>query len=173
MEIGEFLIRFLGSFLFAIAILYAVFFYLKRNPAAMQFVKKGPKDPNVLSVETMMALEPRKNLYIVKAGHERILISTSPEGTQFLSKLEPVMETASAQQGLETEQGETGEKGNQKELSISSLESSTQVQNMTFTPAVKTLFAIWDGLKRALTHLTHFIRQKLEKASEGPELKSS
>jgi flagellar biogenesis protein FliO len=164
MEIGEFLIRFLGSFLFAIAILYAIFFYLKRNPAAMQLVKKGPKDPSVLSVETMMVLEPRKNLYIVKAGHERILISTSAEGTQFLSKLEPAMETASAQQGLETRHIDS----NQTNLSTTSLEASSQVQHMTFTPAVKALFALWDGLRNVLKN----VREKLGKPSERPELKS-
>jgi flagellar biogenesis protein FliO len=158
MEIGEFLIRFLGSFLFAIAILYAIFFYLKRNPAAMQLVKKGPKDPSVLSVETMMVLEPRKNLYIVKAGHERILISTSAEGTQFLSKLEPAMETA-----LES---------NQTNSSTTPLEASSQVQHMTFTPAVKALFALWDGLKELVQKAMHHVRQKLYKPSERPELKS-
>ena len=163
MEIGEFLIRFLGSFLFAIAILYAIFFYLKRNPAAMQLVKKGPKDPTILSVETMMALEPRKNLYIVKAGHERILISTSPEGTQFLSKLEPVMVADSAQQSLDS---------NQTNLSTTSLEASSQVQHMTFTPAVKALFSIWDGLRNVLKNVIHQLREKLGKPSERPELKS-
>ena len=141
MEIGELLIRFIGSFLFAIAILYAIFFYLKRNPAAMQLVKKGPKDPTLLSVETMMALEPRKNLYIVKAGHERILLSTSPEGTQFLSKLEPPLESLD----------ERNVQANSESIPTL-LETSSQVQPMTFTPAVKALFALWDGLK-------HFVKQ--------------
>jgi flagellar biogenesis protein FliO len=41
-----------------------------------------------LSVESCLNLEPRKNLYIVKAGEERFLLSTDTEGSHFLTKLE-------------------------------------------------------------------------------------
>ncbi|EKE03703.1 MAG: hypothetical protein ACD_20C00162G0005 [uncultured bacterium] len=49
-----------------------------------------------LSVETSLSLEPRKNLYIVKAGSERFLISTDAQSSNFLAKLDadnmPVIE---------------------------------------------------------------------------------
>ena len=43
---------------------------------------------NFLTVESYLNLEPRKNLYVVKAGKERFLISTDTEGSRFLTKLE-------------------------------------------------------------------------------------
>lgn len=41
-----------------------------------------------LAIENRLSLEPRKNLYIIKAGEERFLISTDSEGSRFLTKLE-------------------------------------------------------------------------------------
>jgi|GEM_PF-1067364 len=41
-----------------------------------------------LTIENRLSLEPRKNLYIIKAGEERFLISTDIEGSRFLTKLE-------------------------------------------------------------------------------------
>jgi len=41
-----------------------------------------------LAIENKLSLEPRKNLYIIKAGEERFLISTDIEGSRFLTKLE-------------------------------------------------------------------------------------
>ncbi|OGI21695.1 MAG: hypothetical protein A2287_02300 [Candidatus Melainabacteria bacterium RIFOXYA12_FULL_32_12] len=47
----------------------------------------SPKN-KFLSVETCLNLEPRKNLYVVKAGTERFLVSTDTEGSHFLTKLD-------------------------------------------------------------------------------------
>lgn len=41
-----------------------------------------------LSIETSLSLEPRKSLYIVKAGSERFLISTDAQSSNFLAKLD-------------------------------------------------------------------------------------
>jgi flagellar biogenesis protein FliO len=61
-----------------------------------------------LSIESSLNLEPRKNLYVIKAGTERILVSTDAEKTQFLTKLEAgnipqveTKETANQQQGVD------------------------------------------------------------------------
>ena len=43
---------------------------------------------NFLEVETALALEARKMLYVLRAGEEKILIATDAEKTTFLTKLE-------------------------------------------------------------------------------------
>lgn len=43
---------------------------------------------NFLSVESFLALEPRKNIYVLKAGSERFLISTDSNGSHMLTKLD-------------------------------------------------------------------------------------
>ena len=43
---------------------------------------------NFLKVESSLNLEPRKNLYVVRAGNERFLVSTGVEGCQFMTKIE-------------------------------------------------------------------------------------
>lgn len=40
-----------------------------------------------LKIESSLNLEPRKNLYVVRAGSERFLISTGLEGCQFMAKI--------------------------------------------------------------------------------------
>lgn len=113
MDMGELIIRFVGSFLFAIAVLYGAYFYLRKNPTALHFGKKGVPLKENLQVESVLPLEARKNLYVIKSGSERFLIATSLEGTQFLSKLEPLAQTSTVPQEtparpLETEQSEAG-----------------------------------------------------------------
>lgn len=44
---------------------------------------------NFLSIESHLPLEPRKNLYVIKAGTERFLVSTDIEGSKLLTKLDP------------------------------------------------------------------------------------
>lgn len=48
----------------------------------------GKKPTRFLSIESSLNLEPRKNLYVVKAGYERFLISSGIEGCQFMAKIE-------------------------------------------------------------------------------------
>lgn len=43
---------------------------------------------NFLKIESSLSLEPRKNLYIVRAGNERFLVSSGVEGCQFMTKIE-------------------------------------------------------------------------------------
>lgn len=47
----------------------------------------GCKD-QFLSIESRLGLEPRKSLYVIKAGTERFLVSTDGERTNLLTKLE-------------------------------------------------------------------------------------
>lgn len=48
----------------------------------------GKRINSFLKVESRLNLEPRKNLYVVKAGKERFLVSTGAEGCQFMTKIE-------------------------------------------------------------------------------------
>lgn len=41
-----------------------------------------------LSIEGCLNIEPRKNIYLIKAGNEKFLISTDTTGSHFLTKLE-------------------------------------------------------------------------------------
>lgn len=41
-----------------------------------------------LDIESFMSLEPRKNIYVIRAGEERFLISTDAETTRFMTKLD-------------------------------------------------------------------------------------
>ncbi|HSA06405.1 MAG TPA: flagellar biosynthetic protein FliO [Candidatus Gastranaerophilales bacterium] len=41
-----------------------------------------------LKIENCLNIEPRKNLYVVKAGREKFLISTSGEHCHFMTKLD-------------------------------------------------------------------------------------
>lgn len=89
--------QYLGNFtlytLLSIGVIYAMFLYLRKNPASrnvlMRFGQPSlhAQHGKKLEIETVLTLEPRKNLYIVRADKERFLISTSMEGTQFLAKL--------------------------------------------------------------------------------------
>ena len=47
----------------------------------------GKRKNNFLKVESSLSLEPRKTLYVVKAGNERFLVSTGIEGCQFMTKI--------------------------------------------------------------------------------------
>ena len=88
MDTGEFLLRYLGSFIFAIGLIYALYYLIKKNPTLLSISKNRVPFKQGLQVESYLPLEARKNLYIVRAGQERFLLATSLEGTQFLSKLE-------------------------------------------------------------------------------------
>lgn len=87
--------HYLGSFvlytLLAIGLIYAAYFYTRKHGAGLlPFSRRsGAGRPrNKLAIESVLPLEPRKNLYVVRVGAERFLLSTSMEGTQFLSRLE-------------------------------------------------------------------------------------
>lgn len=89
--LGHYLVSFIAYTLLTVGGIYAVFLYLKQNPRLLAILSRRPQPGagrrSPLSVETMLPLEARKSLYIIRSGDERFLIATSPEGTQFLSKL--------------------------------------------------------------------------------------
>lgn len=102
-------LHYLGLFtlytLLAIGAIYGVYWYLRKSGASgmLPFAKKSVGGQK-LEIESMMPLEARKNLYVIRSGNERFLIATSVESTQFLSRLEttPGPETAPAPRERET-----------------------------------------------------------------------
>ena len=89
--------HYLGSFvlytLLAIGCIYAAYCYFRKSPGGsmLPLGRKAEKaDPNKLTLESVLPLEPRKTLYVVRSGPERFLISASGDDTALLSKLEPV-----------------------------------------------------------------------------------
>ena len=48
----------------------------------------GKRNPRFLNIESSLNLEPRKNLYVIRAGYERFLIASGTEGCQFMAKIE-------------------------------------------------------------------------------------
>jgi hypothetical protein len=96
--------HYLGSFIFytllAIGLIYGAYWYARKAPSGnilMGFGKK-PDDNAVpkLTLESTLALEPRKTLYVVCSGNERFLIAASGETTQLVSKLENTPQPVSA-----------------------------------------------------------------------------
>lgn len=51
-------------------------------------ITPGKNKNNYLKVENCLNLEPRKNLYVVKAGREKFLIASSGDNCNFMTKLE-------------------------------------------------------------------------------------
>lgn len=96
--------HYLGSFLLytlvAIGVIYAAYWYTRRqsthwlNPLGEK--KKSPLAALKLEMESSLALEPRKTLYVVRSGQERFLVSASAEKTDLLAKLEPLPPVVSA-----------------------------------------------------------------------------
>ncbi len=90
------MLHYLGLFMaytmLAIGAIYAVYWYLRRHAGGggMLFGARRLESEKKLEVESMMPLEARKNLYVIRSGNERFLIATSLESTQFLSRLEPL-----------------------------------------------------------------------------------
>ncbi|WP_373532889.1 FliO/MopB family protein [Vampirovibrio sp.] len=87
--------HYLGSFVLytlgAVALIYGAYWYARRSSGG--FLSGAAKNNNsqrpVLEIESILPLEPRKNLYVVRAGHERFLLAASGDDTTLLSQLEP------------------------------------------------------------------------------------
>jgi len=78
-----------AGFIFYTLAMTGIFFIgmiVAKNSLSGGFVKNSRK--NFLNIESSLSLEPRKNLYVIKAGNERMLISTDSEGSHFLAKLD-------------------------------------------------------------------------------------
>jgi flagellar biogenesis protein FliO len=105
--------HYLASFalytLLAVGVIYAAYFVIRRNPAlgnlaGLQFPKSSAQSQQGLRVESILPLEARKNLYVVRSGQERFLIATSLEGTQLLSRLVDADEAEQPEGQLTAEQ---------------------------------------------------------------------
>ncbi len=72
---------------YTLAMIGLVFIGLVVVKKSLTFTPQKNKN-NFLKIEASLNLEPRKNLYVVKAGREKFLISSSGESCQFMSKLE-------------------------------------------------------------------------------------
>ncbi len=75
---------FLTYTLAMLGIVFIAFIVVKKSLAYTSAKQK----PDFLKIESRLSLEPRKNLYVIKAGHERFLISSGVEGCQFMTKIE-------------------------------------------------------------------------------------
>jgi len=88
--------HYLGSFVFytlaTVGVIYGVYWYTRKNAgaAAAAAAAKAEEGQIKLELESTLALEPNKNLYVVRNGVERFLLVTSAEGTQLLSRLDNV-----------------------------------------------------------------------------------
>ena len=98
-----------------IVLLYGVYLYIKKTPQLSGISKPqqpGKDASSGLYVESVLNLEPRKRLYVVRSGNERFLISTSLDKTELLTPLELGLEivvpaTDSALNGVATENAST------------------------------------------------------------------
>jgi len=75
-----------GFLVYMLAMLGVIFIALVVVKKSLAF-KSGKQKAGFLKLESSLSLEPRKNLYVVKAGDERFLISTGVDGCQFMSKI--------------------------------------------------------------------------------------
>lgn len=87
--------HYLGSFLLytlgAVALIYGAYWYARRSTGMLPgAVKKADPQLPALEIESTLALEPRKTLYVIRSGQERFLLAASGESAELLSRLEPV-----------------------------------------------------------------------------------
>ncbi len=75
-----------GFSVYTLAMIGVIFIALIIAKKALSFTPHGNKN-NFLKIEKCLNLEPRKNLYVIKAGRERFLLASSGEGCQFITKL--------------------------------------------------------------------------------------
>lgn len=172
--LGHYLVSFIAYTLLAVGAIYAAFFFLKQNPRLLAFLARRPQpgqnQKTLLSVETMLPLETRKALYIIRSGEERFLIATSPEGTQFLSKL--------AEEPQDERQSEcvasTGSKALLSESVVVSEEAVIPMQRvvpMAFN--LKMLKTVQQTLALLLSKVLPMFRERFEKLQYQFEKTSS
>ena len=75
-----------GFLVYTLAMIGVIFIAFIIAKKSLSFTSNKNKS-NFLKVENCLNLEPRKNLYVVKAGREKFLIASSGEGCQLISKL--------------------------------------------------------------------------------------
>lgn len=77
----------LGFTVYTLAILGVIFIGMVVVKKSLNWGEQKSRN-NFLKVETSLNLEPRKNLYVIKAGKEKFLISATGEDCRFMTKLE-------------------------------------------------------------------------------------
>jgi flagellar biogenesis protein FliO len=88
--LGQYLGLFVLYTMLAIGLIYGAYWVLRKRGGILPKTAQKPEGPlpTPLLIESTLALEPRKTLYVIKAGHERFLVASTLEQTQLLSKLE-------------------------------------------------------------------------------------
>ena len=75
-----------GFLVYMLAMLGIIFIALVVVKKSMTFSSVKQKN-SFLKIESRLNIEPRKNLYVIKAGNERFLVSSGIEGCQFMTKI--------------------------------------------------------------------------------------
>ena len=111
---GHYLTSFLLTTGGMIAVLLLVYWYIRRSPSLNGSLRNlggmsGAGLPGVgphaqLRVESSLALEPRKRVLVVAYRHQRFLLSSTAEKTEFLSVLDPVDPAVEAEEARLAEQ---------------------------------------------------------------------
>jgi flagellar biogenesis protein FliO len=89
--------HYLGSFVLytlgAVALIYGAYWYARRSGrgALPDTTPNSQLQIPALEIESVLALEPQKTLYVIRSGQERFLVSSSGDNTTLLSRLEPVV----------------------------------------------------------------------------------
>lgn len=95
----HYLLNFVIATTGVIGLLYAIYWFLKQNPAILSGiqhrVKASGNKQQALRVESTLNLEPRKNLYVVSYGAEKFLLATTLDKTELISPLEVIPQQAS------------------------------------------------------------------------------
>jgi len=81
---GVFLVNFVIFTMSIIGVISLILVIFKKSMINANFNKTN----STLKIEESININPRKSLYVVKAGKEKFLIASDAERTTFLSKLE-------------------------------------------------------------------------------------
>lgn len=100
--IGHSLFNFVFATVGMVVILYAVYFYLKQTMQLGGPGRATPQKGKGLRIESILPLEPRKRLYVVRSGQQRFLIATTMDKTELLTTLEAEPQDAVAEESTET-----------------------------------------------------------------------
>ncbi len=107
------------NFLFAtsgvVALLYVLYLYLKQHPNLTMggMPQMGQLNRHQLKIESVLNLEPRKRLYVVRYQDQRFMMSTTLDKTELVTALPGVTEEelqaeAAALEALKAQQQSTG-----------------------------------------------------------------
>jgi flagellar biogenesis protein FliO len=99
---AHYLTNFILATLSVIGFLLLIYAYLKKNPSLLPTGPSTPSNPSGtgLQVESALALEPRKNLYVIRYGSQRVLVSTTMDKIEYLTTLESEPDTTLCETAL-------------------------------------------------------------------------